>query len=101
MSVNGVAPVVSPIVVIFVLVFVAGALMAVLWRGRRNLLLVRKGFNPFSFKDFATLMNADPARILPGEKPFLAGRYGRISLGLMLVGGLGTAIALVARLFLG
>ncbi len=102
MAVYGVVPVLSPVLIAFMIMAVAGAFLLLLALLRRNLLLVsRQGLNPFSLRDAQRAGDAGLSTRPVGGPPFHHTRYARIAIGLLTLGSAGIIVMLLLDLFTG
>ena len=100
MAVNGITPVLHPLLVVLVFLALAGAALLLAALLRRNLLLVtKKGLNPFSFRDAQRAADPTFSTRSAGALPFHQSLYGRIALGLLAIGVTGITIMVLADLF--
>ncbi len=100
MAVNGIAPVLHPLLVVFIFLSLAGAVLLLAALLRRNLLLVtQKGLNPFSLGDAQRAADPTFSTRPAGAPPFHRTLYGRVALGLLTVGVTGIIVMLLVELF--
>src|SRR5690606_27636378 len=102
MAVNGVVPVVSPLLLVFLLLAVAGAAMLVCALLVRNLrLITRQRLNPFSAEGLQKAGNRQLSTRPTGAPPFFATPYARIATALVTIGASGTVFFVLWQMFTG
>ena len=102
MAVGGVAPTLSPLLVFFLVMAVAGAFLLVVALLLRNFRLVTQhGLNPFRLADIQRVANSAISTRPAGAPPFHRSTYGRVALALITVGGTGVIVMLLVGLFAG
>lgn len=102
MAINGHVPVVSPILIGFILITVAGGVMLIAALLRRNFLLViEKRLNPFNAADLMKAGDPSFSTRKAGSGPFIQTRYARTAIWLLATGSVGTITMLLWQLFAG
>ncbi len=102
MAVGGVVPTLSPLLLFFILIAVAGGLMLGAALMLRNLRLMRSGrLNPFNPAHLQIAADPTVTTRPPGAPKFSRSTYGRTAIGLLMVGGSGVVLMLLAQLFAG
>jgi hypothetical protein len=102
LAINGNVPVVSPVLIGFVLITLAGGAMLIAALLKRNFLLVAdKRLNPFRPSDLIKAGDPSFSMRKPGALPFNRTRYARTAIGLLAVGSVGTTAMLLWQLFVG
>lgn len=102
LAVGGSVPLVSPLMALFLVLAVAGAMMLVAALLLRNLrLMTRHRLNLFSPADMQRAADPTLSTRSAGAVPFWRSPYARIALGLLVIGLSGLAILLIVHLFFG
>lgn len=100
MAINGVAPTLSPVFVVFLVVAIAGAFMLVAALLLRNVLLVtRKKLNPVNAADWQHAGNPGFSTRPAGAKPFFETTYARAAVALLATGTIGMVVMGLWALF--
>lgn len=90
LAVGGVAPVLPPLLILFLIMAALGGFMFVAALLRRNVLLVtRQGLKPWRVADLHKAADPRVSTRPAGSGPFADTAYARLALGLLVLGGAG------------